>query len=86
MFLENAVSSITHTSNKRHSVLNSPIGKIVVEDINHDFSPLHLMSQSNNKNNTPMLSSLEKILFETDEVYNEGKYNKQLIINIVTVV
>jgi len=60
MFLENAVSSIAHTSNKRHSVLNSPIGKITVEDDDQSFSNCHLMSQSNNKNNTPNMFSSAK--------------------------
>ena len=73
MFLENAVSSITHTSNKKHSVLNSPIGKMVTEDINHDFSPLHLMSQSNNKNNTSNMFSSAKN--NTDKLMTRTQIN-----------
>lgn len=60
MFLENALSSITYSSNKRDSILNSPIGKITVEDNDQSFSNCHLMSQSNNKNNTPNMFSSAK--------------------------
>lgn len=48
----------TESSEKRYSILNSPIGKIVVKDNDKNFSQLHSMSQSNNKNsNTPRFSS-----------------------------
>jgi len=53
MFLENIVSSIGHSTNKRPSVLNSPIGKITVGNNDQNISNLHLMFQSNNKNNSP---------------------------------
>lgn len=63
MLLEN-VTSI----NKRHnSLLNSPIGKVVVTD------QQLVMSQSYNKNNRPMFSSLEINAFETDDIFNQGK-------------
>lgn len=56
-------------SGKRHySILKSPIGKIIVEDIDQDFSHPHLMSQSNNKNK-PKISA-KRALFGTDETLN----------------
>eukprot|EP00102_Acyrthosiphon_pisum_P011032 XP_008179596.2 PREDICTED: uncharacterized protein LOC100573651 isoform X1 [Acyrthosiphon pisum] len=50
-------------SNSRHSILNSPIGKIVVEDNDQNFSSSHSKSLSNNNNNsnTPMFSSAKTI-------------------------
>ncbi|XP_029348577.1 uncharacterized protein LOC115033016 [Acyrthosiphon pisum] len=65
MFLENAESS-----NSRHSILNSPIGKIVVEDNDRNFSYSH----SNNKNNKLKFSSAKRTIFdtiETDEIFNQ---------------
>jgi len=54
MLLENAES----TNKRYYSILNSPIGKIVVEDNDQHFSHPRTLSLSNDKNNkTPMFSS-----------------------------
>lgn len=42
---------------RNYSILNSPIGKIVVEDNDQDLPHLQSTSQSNDKNKTPLFSS-----------------------------
>lgn len=75
ILLENAESSYS-----RHTILNSPIGKIVVEDNDQSFSYSHSRSLSNDKNNKSKFSSAKRTTIfdtiETDEVFNQGKYNK----------
>ena len=49
---------LENSSNTRHSILNSPNGKIVEGDNDQNFCYSHSKSLSNNKNsNTPMFSS-----------------------------
>ncbi|XP_029348575.1 uncharacterized protein LOC107885061 [Acyrthosiphon pisum] len=77
------------SSNSRHSILNSPIGKIVVEDNDQNFSSSHSNSLSNNKNYKLMFSSAKRTIFdtiETDEIFNQGKFSKQVIVNIDVVI
>jgi len=85
IFLENAESSYT-----RHTILNSPIGKIVVEDNDQNISYSHSRSLLNDRNNKSKFSSAKRItIFDTvenDEIFNQGKYYKQVIVNIVVLV
>lgn len=81
ILLENAESP-----NSRHTILNSPIGKIVVEDNDQTFSYSHSRSLSNDRNNKSKFSSAKRTTIfdtiETDEIFNRGKYYKQVIVNM----
>ncbi|CAI6376201.1 unnamed protein product [Macrosiphum euphorbiae] len=71
----------TESSEKIYSILNSPIGKIVVKDNDKNFSQLHSMSQSNNKNrNTPRFSSAKT---STDKLMLNCDF-QTFVINLLT--
>jgi len=79
MLLENAAS----TNKGHYSILNSPIGKIVVEDNDQHFSHPRTISLKNDKNNKHKFSSAKRTLFDTnepDEIFNQGKHNKQFLL------
>ncbi|CAI6374240.1 unnamed protein product [Macrosiphum euphorbiae] len=71
----------TESSEKIYSILNSPIGKIVVKDNDKNFAQLHSMSQSNNKNsNTPRFSSAKT---STDKLMSNCDF-QTFVINSLT--
>lgn len=74
---ENALSTGISTKTKYNSpAKNSPTNEITL-DKNQDFSQPLVVSQSNEKNNTPKFFSVKRALFET-----HGKYNNTFVINI----
>lgn len=79
---ENALSTGISTITKYNNpAKNSPTKEIIV-DKNQDFSQPLVISQSNEKNNTPKFFSVKRALFETHETFNHVKYNNKLVINI----